>query len=103
MIRLPLSVLILVAIAGCAPKEKPLPPLLPETAATFKTEGVPDEIQQSFRKQHPSVRVDKVFKEIVGGELHYFIKYTNPKTGRKGDAEYNEKGEKALPKAQRSS
>jgi len=101
MIRLFATCVVLLVIAGCAPKEKPLPPLLPETAATFKTEGVPDEVQQSFRKDHPSTHVDKIFKEIVSGDLHYFIKYTDPKTGRKGDAEYDEKGERALPKAAR--
>ena len=101
MTRSLITLVIFLSFAGCASKEKPLPPLLPETAATFQSEGVPDKVQQAFRKDHPSAMVDKVFKEIVGGDLHYFIKYTDPKTGRKGDAEYDEKGERALPKAQR--
>ena len=96
-----ITLVVLIAFAGCAPKEKPLPPLLPETASTFKTEDVPDEVQQSFRKDHPSTKVDKIFKEIVVGDLHYFIKYTDPKTGRKGEAEYDAKGERAMPKAMR--
>jgi hypothetical protein len=103
MMRVLIIVLMLLLVVGCPPKEKPLPPLLPETAATFESEGVPEDVQKSFRKDYPSAKVDKVFKEIVAGDLHYFIKYTDPKTGRKGDAEYDEKGEKALPKAQRSS
>jgi hypothetical protein len=36
-------------------------------------------------------------KEIVSGELHYFIKYTDAETSRKGDVEYNPKGEVAMP------
>ena len=89
-------------VVGCKSKEKPPPPLLPESAAIFTAESVPEEVQESFRKDQPSARVDKVLKEIVSGDLHYFIKYTDPKTGRKGDAEYDEKGVRAMPKHQRS-
>jgi hypothetical protein len=85
-------------VIGCKSSEPPLPPLLPETARTFHDEAVPDPVQQAFRKQHQSAKVDKVMKEIVGGDLHYFISYTDPKTGRKGDAEYDEKGEVAMPR-----
>ena len=97
MIRSLFIVALALGLIGCKPKEKPLPPLLPETAHTFQAEGVPEPVQQSFRKEHKSAKVDKVLKEIVNGELHYFIKYTDAETGRKGDVEYNPKGEVAMP------
>ena len=91
-----LLMLCAIAFVSCKPKDKP--PLSAETVARLDSEGVPQPVQHAFRNEHNEAHVDKVFKEIIGGKMHYFIKYTDA-NGRKGEVEYDAAGETALPRS----
>ncbi len=84
-----------VALIGCH-SEAPRP-LDRVSEQRITAAAVPEKTRLAFEKDHPGVHVDEARKLIKNnGDVHYEFKF-NERDGRKGEAEYDAEGEKAIP------
>jgi hypothetical protein len=93
MSNLPLLLILAAALSLSACRsDKPDNPHARDNARKITRAAVPPEVIKSFNKDHPTVEVTWVNKQIQpSGAVHYEFKYTES-DGRKGEAEYDDKG-----------
>lgn len=95
MNRLILLLGMIVALGGCH-SEAPRP-LDPASEQKITDAAVPQKTRLAFEKDHPDVHVEEARKLIKSnGDVHYEFKFEEA-DGRKGEAEYDAKGDKAIP------
>ena len=82
-----ISTVIALSVTGCKSKPK----TTPDDAKLARAE-VPQLVRDAFHKDHPNVTLERVDPDVqANGDVHYAFKFIDAK-GRKGEAEYNDKG-----------
>ena len=90
-----LCVALSLGLIGC--KSTPPPPQSPAGERKLAEAKVPLKVHDAFNKDHPKVNITWINTKIKdNGDVHYEFKYTDA-DGRKGEAEYDSEGMKAIP------